>query len=284
MRFNKFFILSVVLVASSLSFVFAVNDDVNQQELITLEDLEETKDHQADVIDQSSSLERPKRTLLLKKKLLGLGALGLGVGFGVGAIKGYALGGFGGSYGGRGGGYHGGGGYGGGYGGSGYNNYYNSAPIYQNRPAASSVQYVDRPVYYEKPVYVPKPVYVAKPVYVEKTVYVHETPSYNGNYGAPSAAISNNGWGSANANANANANSNGNGLYTGYGNGYRSNSYANGQSNSWNAGGNFGGVSSSQASAQASSGWSTGNAGNGGILHPQIRLLGLSQLCTKLHT
>lgn len=34
---------------------------------------------------------RPKRTLLIKKKILGAGLIGLGIGAGIGALKGYVI-------------------------------------------------------------------------------------------------------------------------------------------------------------------------------------------------
>lgn len=77
------FILAVGLCLAGLALAQEVPIE---EEQTRLEDLEEST---AGESTQSEDLVRPKRTLLLKKKLLGLGALGLGVGFGVGAIKGY---------------------------------------------------------------------------------------------------------------------------------------------------------------------------------------------------
>ncbi|XP_012243947.1 uncharacterized protein LOC100740593 [Bombus impatiens] len=83
-----------------------------------------------------ATLNRQKRTLLLKKKLIGAGLLG----FGLGAVKGYKLG-------------------------------YKTAPevhhVYVSSPPASVkyVEYVDKPVFVERIIERPTPVF--KPVHVE---------------------------------------------------------------------------------------------------------------------
>lgn len=82
MRCHGFFFVAVFCLAGCIAFA----EELAAEKQITLEDLEGT-DVGSDFTNPDS-LERPKRTLLLKKKLLGLGALGLGVGFGVGAVKG----------------------------------------------------------------------------------------------------------------------------------------------------------------------------------------------------
>ena len=77
-------ILTLSLLCCTVVFVLAQDDQV--QPVTTLEKV----DNEFSVVsaDQGTPYTRDKRTLLLKKKLLGLGAIGLGVGLGVGALKG----------------------------------------------------------------------------------------------------------------------------------------------------------------------------------------------------
>ncbi|XP_043524191.1 uncharacterized protein LOC122536133 [Frieseomelitta varia] len=83
-----------------------------------------------------ATLNRQKRTLLLKKKLIGAGLLG----FGLGAIKGYKVG-------------------------------YKTAPqvhhVYLSAPPASVkyVEYIDKPIFIERIIERPTPVF--KPIHVE---------------------------------------------------------------------------------------------------------------------
>ncbi|XP_046482550.1 prisilkin-39-like isoform X1 [Neodiprion pinetum] len=261
MRNQAYFSLAVIALCFAGCSVFG--EELAAEEKLRLEDLDDSVPEAVSVDDEA--LVRPKRTLLLKKKLLGLGALGLGVEFG--AVKSYGWGGHGG-YGGGGYGGNYGGGYGGNYGG-GYNGYYreeSSGPSYVSRPVyVETPVYVDRPVYVEKQVYVPKPVYVERLVYVEKPVLVKTTYGH-----VEPTEHRGNGWG---WNGNANANANSYGERNGNGNGY-ANSYANSQAQSWSVGNNFGpssaGVVTSEAhaSASASVGGSSGNgAGNGGYVY-----------------
>lgn len=90
---NQKVVLSLVLV--SLGVVFGqVSDDsrssvkfAEQPGATSLEDVQNLGDTNSGV----ATLARDKRTLLLKKKLLGAGAIGLGLGVGLGALKGYVL-------------------------------------------------------------------------------------------------------------------------------------------------------------------------------------------------
>ncbi|XP_060818878.1 uncharacterized protein LOC132908678 [Bombus pascuorum] len=115
--------------------------------IIAKEDALPSTDSRSSILDQSvgqleneeysgATLNRQKRTLLLKKKLIGAGLLG----FGLGAVKGYKLG-------------------------------YKTAPevhhVYVSSPPASVkyVEYVDKPVFVERIIERPTPVF--KPVHVE---------------------------------------------------------------------------------------------------------------------
>lgn len=81
-----------LLVLLSTAIVFAdlakADADIEQQQLPTsLEDVHNVQESS----ESAAPVSRDKRTLFLKKKLLGVGAIGFGLGVGLGAIKGYEL-------------------------------------------------------------------------------------------------------------------------------------------------------------------------------------------------
>lgn len=70
----------ILLLALLCTIGIVFTQNVNEEEINNF-DVENSD-------SQSTSLSRPKRTLFLKKKILGAGAIGFGLGLGVGAIKG----------------------------------------------------------------------------------------------------------------------------------------------------------------------------------------------------
>ncbi|XP_046745756.1 uncharacterized protein LOC124410997 [Diprion similis] len=129
MQFSSIFLLFAGI---SCIAVVAIAEDVQQNPNLQTLPLEAAIPEEG----EGQGLVRPKRTLFLKKKLLGAGLLG----FGIGALKGYKLG-------------------------------SNSAPevhhVYVSPPAPPTkyVEYIEKPVYVEKPVFVER--IVEKPVHVE---------------------------------------------------------------------------------------------------------------------
>ncbi|XP_043477217.1 prisilkin-39-like [Leptopilina heterotoma] len=116
----------ILLFAIICTIGIVFTQDVNQEQVNNLA----AENSDLALSKESTHLSRPKRTLFLKKKILGAGAIGFGLGLGVGAFKSYKYGSRG--YGGYGGYGHG---YGHGYGGYGpsYTNYHRpSYPSYSN--------------------------------------------------------------------------------------------------------------------------------------------------------
>ena len=81
---NTHIVSLLVLFAIAIAFTEVTEADINIEQPTSLQDV-----HDVEEISQGAAVSREKRTLLLKKKLLGVGALGLGLGVGLGAIKGY---------------------------------------------------------------------------------------------------------------------------------------------------------------------------------------------------
>ena len=78
-------VLSLLVLAVAVAVHAEVpTPEMSAQPLTTLQDIEN-----AQVANEGGApLNRNKRTLLLKKKIIGAGAVGFGLGVGVGAVKG----------------------------------------------------------------------------------------------------------------------------------------------------------------------------------------------------
>ncbi|CAD1475020.1 unnamed protein product, partial [Heterotrigona itama] len=129
--FGFYIVPRVTAKQDTLPSIEASSSIVDQQSAV-----QTTNNDEARRSDVAGTLNRQKRTLLLKKKLIGAGLLG----FGLGAIKGYKVG-------------------------------YKTAPqihrVYLSAPPASVkyVEYIDEPIFVEKIIERPTPVF--KPTHVE---------------------------------------------------------------------------------------------------------------------
>ena len=66
------------------SVAFVLGEEINEEQISGLDG----PDSDLELGEEDGPLSRQRRTLFLKKKLLGVGALGFGLGLGVGAVKG----------------------------------------------------------------------------------------------------------------------------------------------------------------------------------------------------
>lgn len=74
----------ILILAIFCTIGIVLTQDVNSEQINNLE----VENSDLSLSKESASLTRPKRTLFLKKKILGAGAIGFGLGLGVGAFKG----------------------------------------------------------------------------------------------------------------------------------------------------------------------------------------------------